>query len=926
MKKYIALLLALFVTLQVFTVCADGENSEETAVTAVNIVSSSDDFGYSLYKAGFSTETERNGKEISVSDVETEITFETAAVFEFECGESGLYALKFDYAVLEKSNSGNELDILIDGEFPFSEAKHTDLPYFYTMGEITVNSNGDDVRPNTEIDSEYHNYCFYNKSSVSAVPYEFYIEKGQHTLTLNISGGKISVKNLMLYSYSPAPSYEEYISGYSVCYTGEALPVVEAENFLYTNSSYVIASSEPGDCETTPSDPYIKKINTVGGSNWKNVGDTVAWKIDAPESGLYEISFRYKQSFQSGLNSYRILYVNGEIPFEEAALLAFPYSNDWKISDFGYSIYLNKGENIIALEATLGEMAPVLDELNETVSELNSLYRNIIMITGTSPDSYRDYNLQDEIPDIAGKLKSAAEKIDSVYKKAKQYIDGSGQLYVLSDTCRQLEDMAKDLRSITKGSRLSRFKSNISSVSSLSANLSKHPLMLDSFSIHGASGSAFKKSSIGERLVYRFKRFISTFSDDYSAGETENEINVWISSGRDQLQVLNDMIENDFTPQTGISVNLQLVTGSLIHAILAGKGPDAALGHGETDVINYAMRGAVEDLSKYSDYEKTTAQFSENAMLPYTYNGGVYALPETQGFNMMFVRTDILDELNIDIPDTWDGLIKNVLPALNRNNLTVGLDNLSTGGSLQSLYTTVLTQAGGSLYTDDLLSSDLGSQTALDCFDFVVSLYRDYGIPQEYDFVNRFRTGEMPIGLSSYTTFNQLQISAPEINGLWEMCEIPGTVEADGSINRSQIMSSTAAVMLSSSDNKEQTWEFLKWFTGAEAQLNFGLQIEAVLGEAGRYATANTEAIKGLSWQKAQLDALESQRSKSTALQQVPGSYYVGKALNSATVLSVTKDEKIAREELAKWDELIDAEISRKSEEFNYKGKQDEQK
>lgn len=925
MKKVIALFLAIFVMFQGFSVAlADGENLPETHDVDVNAKSSSEASDYADYRGKLLEGIRKADSDIILSgDSSFELSSESPLNIDFECFESGLYALEFEYAPQDSNKSSFDLDILIDGKIPFSEAEQLVLPCFYTMSEITVNNDGNDVRPNTEIDTSFHKFVFYDENSSLLAPYEFYLSKGTHSILLKLSEGKIKVSNIKLYAYNAYPTYDEYISKYSDNYSGEALPLIEAENFLFTNSNYVIASSEPGSAETTPSDPIYKKINVVGGSNWKNVGDLIAWQVIAPEDGLYNISFRYKQSFQSGLNSYRTLYVNGEIPFEEATLLGFKYDTDWQVSDFNYKIYLNKGENTVALVASMGEIAAVLENLSEVISDLNDIYRNIIMITGTSPDSYRDYNLQDEIPNIKEELSNIAKKLDAVYAQAIEYIDGSGSLHVLTDTSRQLTDMAGDLRSITKGSRLSRFKSNISSISSLSANLHNHPLMIDSISVYGDSDDAFIELGFWKKLSYRFKRFISTFAENYNF-ETDGEevINVWIPSGRDQLQVLNDLIENDFTPKTGIKVNLQLVTGSLIHAVLAGKEPDVSLSRGETDVINFAMRGAVEDLSKYEGYNKVISQFSDNAVLPYSYKNGVYGLPETQSFQMMFVRTDILSELGLEVPDTWDEVIKNLLPALNRNNLTIGIGVLNTAGALQSIYTTVLTQMGGSLYTDDLLSADLTSQKAFDAFDFVVSLYRDYGIPQQYDFINRFRTGEIPLALAPYTTYNQLQISAPELSGLWEMCEIPGIVDSDGNINRSQIMSSTAAVMLASSDKKEQSWEFLTWFTGVEAQKNFGLQIEAVLGEAGRYATANIEAMSGLLWQSRQLATLELQRSESTALQQVPGSYYIGKALNSATVLSVTNQDIIPREELTKWDDLIDNEITRKSKEFDFRGKE----
>lgn len=922
MKKFSALLFAIFIMFQSFTVLAYRESADETGSVDANAEASSVTSDYAEYREKSLKDDVKADSDIILSkDSRFELSSGESLNIDFECPESGRYALEFEYAPKDSTKAALNIDIMLDGKLPFSEAEQVVLPCFYTMGDITVNNDGDDVCPNTETDTSFHKFVFYDKNSSSSEPYELNISKGKHILTLKLAEGNITVSNIKLYVYGGCPTYDEYIGKYSDSYTGEALPLIEAENFLYTNSNYVIASSEPSSAETTPSDPVYRRVNTVGGSNWKNVGDLIAWQVVAPEDGLYNISFRYKQSFQSGLNSYRTLYVNGEIPFEEATLLGFSYGTEWQVSDFNYKIYLNKGENTIELAASMGEIADVLENLNEVISELNDIYRSIIMITGTSPDSYRDYNLQDEIPDIKETLSDLARKLDSVYAQALEFIDGSGSLHVLQDTSRQLNDMSEDLRSITKGSRLSRFKSNISSISSLSASLRNHPLMLDSISVYGASEASFVEVGFWSKLSYRFKRFVSTFAESYTfEKDGEDVINVWIPSGRDQLQVLNNLIENDFTPETGIKVNLQLVTGSLIHAVLAGKEPDVSLSRGETDVINLAMRGALEDLSRYEGFDEAIARYSDNAVLPYTYENRVYGLPETQSFQMLFVRTDILSELGLEVPNTWNEVIKNILPALSRNNLTIGIGSLNTSGSLQSIYTTVLTQMGGSLYTDDLLSADLTSGVALDAFDFVVSLYRDYGVPQQYDFINRFRTGEIPLALAAYTTYNQLQISAPELSGLWEMCEIPGIADSEGNINRSQIMSSTAAVMLASSERKEQAWRFLTWFTGTETQRNFGLQIEAILGESGRYATANIEAMSGLLWQSEQLATLESQRSKSTVLQQVPGSYYIGKALNSATVLSVTNQDMIPREELTKWDDLIDNEIARKSKEFDFSG------
>ena len=51
-----------------------------------------------------------------------------------------------------------------------------------------------------------------------------------------------------------------------------------------------------------------------------------------------------------------------------------------------------------------------------------------------------------------------------------------------------------------------------------------------------------------------------------------------------------------------------------------------------------------------------------------------YGLPETQSFPMMFVRKDVLADLGIDIPRTWDDVLE-AIPVLQANNMQIGMIN-----------------------------------------------------------------------------------------------------------------------------------------------------------------------------------------------------------------------------------------------------------
>ncbi len=919
LKRFSSVVCALIITMQAVFCIPTSALSVQTGDSEAAPVDGS---AYAQYVTAHGGIQRREKPEIVVDrESETTLEPEKSAWFTFDAPEAGWYAFSFSYANCNAETASLKMAFTLDGETPFQDAADVTLPLYYTVGAITQNSSGADIRPAYTVDTAYHSYSFRDAEELYLHPYELYIEQGSHRLALTMLEGTVRVRELRLYAYAGLVPYEEYRQGRPE-YTGAALLLVEAEAPAYTNSISVITSSDVTSPLNTPLDVFSAKLNVLGGSNWKYAGDSVTWELDAPQAGLYSIRFRYKQNFQEGLNSYRRLLVNGAVPYAEANAIPFAYGSDWQYSSFDSKIYLEKGRNTLTLMCTTGAVSPILGAVDDIIVELNTLYRRIMMITGSNPDAYRDYNLKAEIPDLQKTLETLAQRAESTAAQCIQVISDKAQVYVLNDIARQLKDMAGDIRSITKSGRLKSLKSNISSLSSFSMKLREHPLLLDSFTVYGEE-AIFPEETVLGNWKHRLKRFAATFSGDYiSKSEREaGKLTVWLSTGRDQMQVLKDLTDNDITGKTGIDVNLQLVTGSLIHAVLAGKGPDIALDRSETDIINFAMRGAAEDISRYPDYAQVKERFSRDAMRPFSYTDGVYGLPQTQSFDMMFVRTDIFGELGLSVPKTWDEVTKTILPGLQRNNLTLGVGNLSNGGSLNCIYTLLLTQFGGSLYTEDLLSADLTSPEALDSFEFAVSLYRDYGVPQEYDFVNRFRTGEIPIALAPYSAYNQLQISAPEISGLWEMYEIPGVVGADGTVNHSQLMSSAGAILLSSSKNKETGWEFLKWLTSAEVQRSYGLQLEAVLGASGRYTTANIEAMSGLMWSRSQLQLLENQRSESRSMTNIPGSYYAGKALNSAIVVSVTKEGTISREELTRWDELIDEEIARKAKEFHYTGR-----
>lgn len=221
-------------------------------------------------------------------------------------------------------------------------------------------------------------------------------------------------------------------------------------------------------------------------------------------------------------------------------------------------------------------------------------------------------------------------------------------------------------------------------------------------------------------------------------------------------------------------------------------------------------------------------------------------------------------------------------------------------------------QAGGSLYNDTLTEVELTSETAFQAFTQWTDFYTRYSYPKTYDFYNRFRVGLMPIAIQPYTQYSTLHAAASEIDGLWNVAPIPGTRQENGVIDRSQAGAGTGAVILKDTDHPEEAWEFLKWWTSADIQYRYSRNVESILGVTGRVATSNVEAFAQFSWgDRTMLETLKAQWAQVKEMPEVPGGYYVPRAVDQA-FWNVVENNKTVREMLLEWDTVVDREMQEK--------------
>lgn len=880
---------------------------------------------------GILTGTEQGRTGIELSSRQRRLTYT------FNIDEPGLYNIEIDYYALPGRMKDIVFSLSVDGDVPFEEADSVTLNRIYAdNGDIEQDTNGNDLRPSQVETPRWNRARLIGNDGYYSSPYLFAFKTaGRHTVTLAYFEESMLVGGLSLVPQRELALYSEYAEG--AVAAGKYIKLFEAEDSFEKSSPMLYPTYDRSSAATSPSHYSKMRYNTIGQSNWAQQGQWISWKITVPEDGWYSLSLRARQNYQQGINSYRTLYIDGEIPFAEAENIKFPYALGWYMKtladeeDAPYLFYLKKGEHELKLEVAAGPMGEVLKALGDSVLELNSLYRSIIMVTGVTPDQYRTYYLEESIPELFEKLEAVKSELEIIYEKITDITGTSGsQASTIKEMSVMLDEFIKKPLNIPE--RISAFKTNIESLGSLILTLSTQPLELDYIAVYSESELPPVKSGFWDGLVYTLKGFIASFTEDYNTvgasldgSGTEKNITVWISNGRDQAQILKNLIDNKFTPETKIGVTLSIVStatgtasSTLVQATLAGKGPDAALFTPKDTPVNLAMRGALTDLKKLDGFDELYGEFYPSAWIPYEYEGGVYGVPETQNYEMLFYRTDIFSELGLSVPETWDDFYA-VTELLQKNNLGVGVletNALNAGiSSGISFFEKLLLQNGGTYYTDDLSRTRFNEESAYSAFESWTELYTEYGLDRSFDFFNRFRTGEMPMGIMSYLTYNQLYAAAPEIRGLWEMTAVPGTLREDGTVDRTETAASTAAIILDDCKDKASAWEFVKWWAGSEAQSSYGTELEASLGVAARYDTANIKAFDSIGWTESEASVLKAQWAEVTDIKQIPGNYFISRCLTNAFRTVVDDDVNPVRA-LNTYNKDMNAEIARKRAEF----------
>ena len=211
-------------------------------------------------------------------------------------------------------------------------------------------------------------------------------------------------------------------------------------------------------------------------------------------------------------------------------------------------------------------------------------------------------------------------------------MDTSGsELVTIEETIRQLEQFIEKPRSIPSG--LSNFRTNISSLGTWMLDMTNQYLTFDTVYLLPEDAEMGKaQAGFFSQIWYECKSVYYSFFSDYDISDAKESITVWATTvGRDQINIIRRIVDDEFVPKTDIDVNLSIVADSatfFASDFLAGKGPDIAMFVEKLLPVNLAARGAICKLDEFAGFEEVSNRFIPLHLSPINFRAVTYGVPE----------------------------------------------------------------------------------------------------------------------------------------------------------------------------------------------------------------------------------------------------------------------------------------------------------
>lgn len=806
------------------------------------------------------------------SDVEKRLAIGDTAQWTIEVPQKGDYALVLSYQPVETT--------LFDATVQITLGEHevrTPISFVWTDVEDVLRTDkyGNQIPPDQQLLTGKTSAYVEDYITFARRPFIFSLEAGSHTLSIGTDTIPLHILGITLVTPPPMVTYEAYQKPFADMPLNQDAIVVEAEHYFAKSDSF-IRGGNIANTAVYPSDPYVKLINAIVDKSFKTAGQSLQYQFEVELSGLYALAFKYTQPMKAGMPVFRTIEIDGQVPFQECYDVPFAHTGMSNYENYvlgentPYLFYFEKGHHTLTLKVTAAPLDEIYTRLTAIISEMNSTTLKIKKLTGQNTDVTsnidvnRTWDVLDYMPTILDDISAWQNELETMYQSLKA-ISGEEPSFAndMALAIQNLERLRQEPEKLPNKITLLGDDANSAAqlLGTLLPKLSEQNLGLDCIYIYnGYDPLPSPKEGFGAGMVTGVKQFVYSFSEVMNESATRQEegkrLTVWMNKSSQYVEVMRDLCAKSFTAQTGIDVTFSIMPkeDKMILANASGKNPDVVLGTAISIPFDFAVRGIAKNLLEYDDFlEWYGSEYNLESLVPYSFDGGIYGACETAEFRVLFYRKDILEMLGLDVPETMDE-VRGMMPVLHRNAMNFSMPLSTDKEGYKGFQQTMpfLYQLGGDIYSLDGMSATLTQPEAVQGLTNMCDMYKVYGcLTNVKSFFNSFRSGAIPIGISDYGTYLQLQTTAPEMAGLWDIALVPGEMDDGGNILRYQAATDTGVMIFENTNMPDEAYAFIKWWLSSQTQADYANDLQRKYGTEYKWNTANLIAFEQMPFPQA---------------------------------------------------------------------------
>lgn len=213
-----------------------------------------------------------------------------------------------------------------------------------------------------------------------------------------------------------------------------------------------------------------------------------------------------------------------------------------------------------------------------------------------------------------------------------------------------------------------------------------------------------------------------------SAEELEGDITFWHSFTQGpRLETIQKAADAFMEENPKVTINIETFSWNDFYTkwttgLASGNVPDmsTALVGQVAEMISVDALNPLNDLIDDIGRDK----FSENTLAECTVDGNNYAIPLYSHAMVMWIRKDLLEENNLEVPTTWEELYETAKALTKDGIYGLSFPCGTTDFQATNFLNFYVKSGGGSLLTDDL-KANLTSDLAIEGINYWLKVYED---------------------------------------------------------------------------------------------------------------------------------------------------------------------------------------------------------